>query len=94
MEFLKIIFVLIMCVVNILVRGVVIVDLWNWFIVPLSVPEIGMAQGLGISLIASLFTANIFAKREDSKDAVTSVLVVLGWSLLTWGLGAIYMSFM
>lgn len=92
---LKIIFVLAMCVVNILVRGVVLVDLWEWFIVPLGVMQIGIAQSLGISLILSFLTMNIFMKLEDkSKDAVVSVFAILIATLVVWGMGAIYASFM
>lgn len=36
--------------------GFVIADMWEWFIVPIGVAQIGIAQGIGLSLLLGLIS--------------------------------------
>lgn len=79
----------------VLLRAVVLKDLWGWFVVPLGVPGIGMAHAVGISTIASLLTSSPTTSRKDEKDTNKfadgiSVLILSGvLSLFAWGIGAV-----
>lgn len=38
-------------VVGSLVQGFAVSTLWKWFVVPLGVPSVGVAQGFGLTLV-------------------------------------------
>jgi hypothetical protein len=60
--------------------GAVLWLLWTWFLVPLGVPQIGVAWAIGISCIAALL--NPAQKEDQSDDDFVDALKRLG-SILT-----------
>ena len=81
--------------------GVILCDLWEWFIVPLGIPALqGIWHGAGIMLTAGLLTYS--ARRwdenkgqdEDGKANWGNVIASLAGMLLIWGIGAIWHSWM
>ncbi len=89
-------------VVGPIVRGLVLVKLWAWFLVPnLAVPQIGAAQALGIALLVSMLTHQVSGS-DESKNEDKSLSQIIGVGLLTSVLapliilliGAIFHAFM
>lgn len=70
-------------------RGVVIRDLWGWFVVPLGVQPLWLTQAMGISVFAALLTH--FPKLDDEKPnwarAKRGMVVSITIPLFAWGLG-------
>ncbi len=82
----------------IMLRGFVLSVLWLWFIVPLGVSPIGIAWGIGLSILVGLFTMN-FAKQTEidagpMEKALIKTVASAVVSLMCWGFGAIVHSFM
>ena len=82
-------------------RGWVLTILWDWFIVPLGVPHIGIATALGIVIIVNMLTQHLDTKPEKkyTDDASLLELLVQAFAksflspLVTLALGAIISSF-
>lgn len=77
-------------------KGFVLTKLWAWFVVPLGLPEIGIANAYGICLLLVLFTVT---KKPDSENVTmerfaSSAFFALFLPLATWGLGAAVHAFM
>ena len=75
------------------VLGVVLMFLWNWFIAPLGVAQIGYWLALGISLTINTFFIRI-PKRDEGEngDFLEAIGTEVGYIialLLIWGMGAI-----
>lgn len=88
-------------IVESLVRGLVLAQLWAWFLVPnLGAPPIGVAQAIGIALIVSMLTAHISGKSpsSDNRSATNVILTATGTSILvaliTLLMGAIFHGYM
>ena len=86
--------ILIVIIISIIISGIVVSKMWNWFIVPLGVSPIGFWLAAGISMMVSLFTIprsdiqkrdiGVILKDSLSQDAAKFVLL---------GIGAIIKSF-
>jgi hypothetical protein len=79
-----------------ILRGFVLSQLWLWFLVPLGVPVVGIAQAIGISLLVSMLTVSSHKSSDDDDfwtGAIGNLLKSLLMSLLAWGMGAIVHSF-
>lgn len=83
-----------------ILRGYVLSVLWRWFVVPLGVPEIGIAQAIGISIIVGLVMLGVATKSDTSEaDAewweagIKALFRSVAGSLMAWGVGAIVYSF-
>ena len=74
---------------NTFVFGVVLMFMWNWFIVPLGVTKIGIWLALGISITIKFFTGFENTKEKDNSGFFMSLLSSILSSLLIWGIGAI-----
>lgn len=61
-------------------RGAVLLCLWDWFIVGLGVPEIGLVQAIGINIVAKFATGSGSLGRTKSDDESPE----LGLRLLEW----------
>jgi len=74
-----------------IIRGFIIAIMWNWFIVPLGVPSIGICLGTGLSLIADLLMLNSSGSKgtRKEKEVFMDVLKYLVSSFVLLGLGAI-----
>lgn len=51
--------VLVVLVVNALLRGLALSVLWGWFVEPLGVPGINVAEAIGLNLLIGLVTMSI-----------------------------------
>ena len=75
-------------------RGFVLSILWAWFLVPLGLPEIGIAHALGVSVIIGLTYAGLSDKKADPDESLAEVAV---WAMIrsffsssfAWAVGAI-----
>lgn len=89
----KIILGLLVTAIQTFVLGVVLMFLWNWFIAPLGVVQIGYWLALGISLTINTFFIRIPKREEDKNgDFLEAVGTEVGYIialLLIWGMGAI-----
>jgi len=50
-----------------ILRALVLVQLWGWFIVPLGAPSVGMVMAMGIALVASLLAHQNAPKKSEGK---------------------------
>ena len=85
---------LVMLVLTAFVQGVVLMNLWNWFMVPLGVMKVNLAMAFGLSLTISMF---IDVKSNSNSDDKSSALcdffgTIIGY-LIIWGIGAIVVLF-
>ena len=79
-----------------MLRGLVLVKLWTWFVVPyFHAPDLRIPVALGISTLIGLFTlaAPTPKQAEDYDWAYGFVYSILG-SLFALGCGAIYRCFL
>lgn len=78
----------------ILLNGYALSVLWAWFMVPVfHLPEIGIAQASGISLVVGMMTHQVTPvdkEREWWEEPIT----ILGRPLIALLLGAIWKSFL
>lgn len=71
-----------MCFFAIILRGVVISQLWNWFVVPLGAGEMGIGAGIGLDIFIHFLLkkhnfwefVEIRAKAQTLKDIFESML--------------------
>lgn len=77
--------------------GVVIADLWAWFLIPVfpALEPITSTQGFGITLVINYLKANMAAAwhRSLTQEQDLKYLAVLAWHelwliLFTWGVAA------
>lgn len=66
-----------------ILRGFVLATMWRWFVVPLGVAQIGLAQAYGIATLAQFATislavkpADVMADDRDATDAERSRYIV------------------
>ncbi len=86
----KFIGVSILFLIAVLLRAVVLTDLWLWFMVPLGlIPLLNYWHALGFSLTVGYLTVRIDLATTKNPKA-TQMMSSLIWSLLMWGTGAIY----
>lgn len=84
---------------TVMLRGFVLSRLWQWFIAPLGVAQIGIAQAIGISILVGLLAKDGKPKDDDEDTpalgkACVALLVATFASLVSWGLGAFIHGFM
>jgi hypothetical protein len=82
--------------------GIVLADLWLWFVVPLGVVAIGKAHACGLMMLI-FFMTNVGKERYQSQATANGGLtfkiitmnigLVIG-ALVVWGIGAIMVSYM
>lgn len=71
------------------IEGVVISDLWGWFIAPLGVPGIGWAHAAGIAVLIGLLVhqAKPKNKNDEDKPAWEKIADAGLLALFLWGMG-------
>jgi len=57
-----------------ILRGFVLSILWQWFALPLGLPEIGVAHAIGIALIVAMLAHQHSHEKQESDDPMASVL--------------------
>lgn len=80
------------------IKGLVIVKLWEWFVVPLGQPELYIAWAIGLGMLVSYLTFRSDVTVRDKKSGWEALFAHLGIlivnSLLTLGIGWIVAQFM
>lgn len=61
-----------MTIAGAIVRGLVLVQMWAWFVVPFGVVQIGTAHAFGLSLCLMYFASPSKARRAAKKCMKTS----------------------
>lgn len=54
-------------------RGFILSCLWAWFMVPLGLPEIGVAHAIGVAFLVGMFLSHIKSSSE-TKEPVTELI--------------------
>jgi hypothetical protein len=94
----KSILALIVLVLAVLITGVVLQDLWLWFVVPLGAVAIGQWHAMGLATIIRLCTFSISKDEIDNevsdKVTFTRYVAAIAVPLFMWGLGWIYHTLM
>jgi len=73
---------------GIFLEGLVLMILWNWFVVPIGVKEINFVVALGISVISSMFIPSKQEKRtvketiDDCGRAIIKSLTILAMGFI------------
>lgn len=85
---------LVMLVLTAFVQGVVLMNLWNWFISPLGVIKIGYWLAFGIALTIRVFINTNSRSENDGDTGVWSNFfgTIIGY-LILWGIGALIVLF-
>ena len=83
---------LVVYAINIFIGGIVLMFMWNWFVVPLGVVKIGFWLALGISLTIVCFFGKKTEKIEEG-EFISHLLGNILSLLLLWGVGAIVQLF-
>ena len=82
----------VLTVLGSLLGGVVLQDLWGWFIVPFGLPELGLAHAIGINIIVGFLTYRYIPSKDG--DGGTAGITPFVYVLFAWGIGAVVHSFM
>jgi hypothetical protein len=67
-------------------NGVMLSYMWQWFIAPLGVRAIGVAQAIGIAIVVSVLTYKGEPKNDDSSEALNKILMHVGGKLVAFGI--------
>lgn len=78
----------------VMLRGWVMSILWAWFITPFGLPAIGIAWAIGLSAVATMFTANLADTSDKDGDTGSKLLQPIVFSLLALFMGWIAHTFM
>lgn len=70
---------LIMLLVMIIVKGIIFMYLWNWFIVPLKVPAITIPHAIALKMLINFATYH--TKDGDEDLFVTILALAIGYLL-------------
>lgn len=68
-------------------NGLALSVLWGWFICPLGVPRLGIAQALGVSTLISLFMRGKADEDDDKKSPALKVAVAVLLPLFALAIG-------
>lgn len=82
----------VLIVLGSLLGGVVLQDLWGWFIVPFGLPELGLAHAIGINIIVGFLTYRYIPRKNG--DGWTAGITPFVYVLFAWVIGAVVHSFM
>ena len=73
--------------------GFVFSTMWGWFVAPVTtLPEIGIAEATGLSLVIGLFTSRTSGEQGDGTFSA-ALGKTLGYPLLVLGMGWIVLQF-
>jgi len=75
-----------------LVHGVVLTQLWGWFIVPLGVPAISLAWAVGLSCVVGLVTPQPAPVPKDR--ALEYLGIITTKPFVVWAIGLVAHAFM
>ena len=74
-----------------LLNGWVVINMWNWYVLPLGAPEISFAHALGLATLVS-FIARATIIDEDGEEmkrlvytiASPLLTIMMGWIIKFW----------
>lgn len=71
-----------------LLRGLIIADLWRWFIVPLGLSSIGIIQAMGLATLIAMLThqSNVTTEKREWWQFILLAVIT---NLMFWGMGAL-----
>jgi len=75
------------------VEGLVALQLWRWFLEPLGLPALSLAQIIGINLLISTFTWQ-FGRRASENDLVARLAAWGSFMAATFAIGYIVSRFL
>jgi len=73
--------------------GFVWSKLWAWFVSPLGMPEVGVAQAMGLMMVIAAPVASHIVEDKNPRHTERSLRFAILW-LLIWVVGAVIHSFM
>lgn len=79
-------------VVLTIARGFILQSLWGWFLVPLGLPPIGIANAIGVAMIVSYLTYSHLKK--DSEDGASVFIQPFVNMVIVWGVAWVVHLFM
>ncbi len=88
----KIMFNVIISAISIITTGCTGLFLWNWFVVPLGLPTIGLAHAIGIDTLITFWTNHDIQKLFDKsniseKERLERLFNVILYNLVTLIIG-------
>lgn len=91
-----------LAVAAVMIDGYVVMNLWRWFLVPLSLPAISYLHAAGISMLVEYMCPTVdlsdVAKKEDNSPIMTMVVKIIGLlivkPLVVLGIGSLLYSHM
>ncbi len=75
--------------VGVIVRGAIIANVWEWYLVPLGVKSVNWAAAMGVSSLISLFTLHATSSNDKEeykpiKSFVVGIVLNLLIYLIAW----------
>lgn len=67
--------------------------IWGWFIVPMGMMPLGLAQAAGVSLVVGYLTHQI-SPQKDERELPELIALVLLWPLTVLGIGWVIQLFL
>ena len=81
--------VILLMAISLLTEGIVLYQMWFWFIIPLGLPKINLAHAFGLVIFSNFLTYHYYSfKKNDKSNAVESLMyifvrplfvLILGW---------------
>lgn len=86
----KLFITIILLVFSSVLVGYIAFHFWNWFVIPLGAPAIGVVNAIGVVMILRLITRQPVTKDEAGRpysETLSRGIVTTVGSLIFWGLG-------
>ncbi len=80
--------------VAIIITGLLLSVFWGWFLVPIGLPAIGIAQALGVSLVVSIMTNHNVPFKDHELDVMQAISGLFVRPIMYLILGSIYVVFL
>lgn len=78
--------VFLLLAIAVALNGFMLSFMWEWFVVPLGVPSIGIAQAIGIAIIVSVLTYQGGDSSADAEDGLNKILGRLFGKIVAFGI--------
>ena len=70
-------------------RAWVMSFMWRWFVTPIGVQALGIAQAFGVSLLIHLLTDRGEPPPEEKRSTTVQVAIYVAYPILVLGMGAV-----
>lgn len=88
------IFFVIFAIFGSVIRGLVLADLWRWFVVPLGFPDISVLHAMGLAMIASFLIPTQWKIDDDEATFAVLLVSLIIPAAMVWGAGWLINSLM